>query len=459
MASLRMSSRVPQSAQVEMMVQASEVEQKMKNSYPDHFYHNAIISNNSDAAIPAQYIETRTTDMLQNAEDWYLSIIRFRVPTDNIPLFLFQQTRQQLTATASLASNILTAIAPGLSATIPIGAEVGGAFIPANTFVTDNTVDTQLTISNAATGNNTGTYQFVSSPYELILQYGVTQFPAILRPIVALGGLSFNPYGNMPLSVFVQDPQGFLNSVNDAFARAFADLKAAFPAFPGTVPPYVYLDPASGLLHLVAQQNAWQQQFPAGGAIYFNLELQRFFQGLPSLNIQPISLSTLFQMIIQATGEPGNFIVAVPPDPNGNSGYSAYDMVQDSSSMFYWSSFTKLLIISGTLPIQYEYIPAIAAGQGPGTSGSAQITSGSNFQAIVTDYDVLNSTNYLDRSPALFTNPGPYRLISMSGTGPLKKLDYTVYWQDRSLNNFPVLISPNDFVEIKTMFRKKFLQV
>jgi len=59
------------------------------SSNPDYFYINANIRNNENSYIPATYNEVRKTPILsEHAEDYTLSVVRFTISTNTVPLWL-----------------------------------------------------------------------------------------------------------------------------------------------------------------------------------------------------------------------------------------------------------------------------------------------------------------------------------------------------------------------------------
>lgn len=545
--------------------------QEQRNRAVDHVYYNATFTNQSfspngtDEPIAAMYQEVRSDPLISIPEDWYISVIRFKIPTNNIPLFHFEnvtftanaqvtmgsdqiiQFPQLLTLTGTfsagsptitnvyltsatggpsvsdclglrvgpltnirLANNsgsITMGVAPsGLipivpptyiaavgfntitmsanavfpatgpqigtfqfvvdtatgynQAPIPLltslasnangaGAVVSGTGIPAGTEFVSGDISV-MTISNNATITNLfppGTpVSVVSSPYSVTLFYLGDYYSQILIPTTTVASDGYNVFA----------VQEFIESTNNAFLTTFTELKAAHPGFPGSHPPFIYFDPLSGLFGIVAESGAWQPNNPTGGIIYLSPVLQGFFN---NFNIGPLIEPYGYPVNIEVLGAnsrypSGNlFTVAIGADPYGNiATYAALDQLEQTSSLCYWNHAEKLLITTGTLPIQYEYLANTPAG----IDGAVQVGSSSNFQAVLVDF-VLSEIG-LDRCEVVY-NANPYRLVDLRGTTPISTIDLQLYWQDRFLVNHPILISPNDYAEVKFLFRKKFLAV
>jgi len=62
------------------------------NTDPNHIYYNLQAYNNdtvvSSQSVPVRFTETRTSTILANPSEYFLSIIRFHLDTPNLPLFL-----------------------------------------------------------------------------------------------------------------------------------------------------------------------------------------------------------------------------------------------------------------------------------------------------------------------------------------------------------------------------------
>lgn len=62
----------------------------IEESNDDHIYYNMVLTNNTNKYIPATFQQSRTDSILQNPNEYYLSIIRFLIPTGSIPIFEFK---------------------------------------------------------------------------------------------------------------------------------------------------------------------------------------------------------------------------------------------------------------------------------------------------------------------------------------------------------------------------------
>ena len=56
----------------------------------DNIYYNIIINNNTNEPMPAVYSERKVQSILEHPEQYYLSLIRFNLSGQSIPIFVFQ---------------------------------------------------------------------------------------------------------------------------------------------------------------------------------------------------------------------------------------------------------------------------------------------------------------------------------------------------------------------------------
>lgn len=175
---------------------------------------NTIRNNPSTNAIDCKYTETRTPPLLFNPEDWYISIIRFLVPAQLIPIFIFD--------------------AP--SALDPI------------------------------------------SPYSVTLSFGGNDYQQFLQyvPLDNTQVIPNNTTNTSEFFYYVYNYNDMITYINTAFREAFARLKNDFPAVEATEPPFILYDTNTQLFSLYAQQTYGSTSTPAI-EIYMNSNLERFF--------------------------------------------------------------------------------------------------------------------------------------------------------------------------------------
>lgn len=63
----------------------------------DHIYFNAGLFNNTDDSIPATISNSRTSPIVNKPSDYHLGVVRFIIPCNDIPIFIFQDNSYYVT--------------------------------------------------------------------------------------------------------------------------------------------------------------------------------------------------------------------------------------------------------------------------------------------------------------------------------------------------------------------------
>lgn len=62
---------------------------EVDRSDPDHIYYNVSIINDSPNFVAAYVNQTRTTNIIDKANEYRLAVVRFKIPTLTVPIFVF----------------------------------------------------------------------------------------------------------------------------------------------------------------------------------------------------------------------------------------------------------------------------------------------------------------------------------------------------------------------------------
>lgn len=268
-------------------------------SIPGKFFN--IPSSNTFNIIPAIYQEQLNQSIIENPRDFYMSIVRFTIPTQSIPIFIFvPQPFPNMNQNLGIYSVTL---------------EYNGVFSPQTFFTYFSTTPN------------------IDSP---------------MKPTATNIFWSRTPY------YYVYNYNTFLKMMNNALAIAFA----ALPGAPPTVAPFLTYDPASQLLAVVAPKAFYDLALPIPVKIYFNSPLQRFFGGIPyifySIN-DPLGRDSQFliQDLKNNTYLLPNATLLPPPEP-----ITYLIMYQNYNTLSDWNSFKTLQIVTNLIPIKNEYTPS-----------------------------------------------------------------------------------------------------
>lgn len=311
----------------------------------DQIYYNIRINGEPNKLTIGKYSENRVVPIIQNPSDYELSIVRFSVPTTQIPMFFW--------------------------------------------------LDNEWGITLSYDGNDYFEYlQFIPNS-------------------------SSNPVN----TIYV--PQEFVDSINQAFTSIFTTLKTAHPAILSTAPPVMTYDPITDLLTLNVQQN----YLVDGIKIFFNTQLNTLLYSFQNIYTEYPPSEKVYEIIIADRGGLNSSTLAGQP---------SYLMIQEYPTSFTWSTCTKIIFETSSIPVIREL-----------DGSQRDITS-----ARLTDFNVPSGVRY-NRDPISFYPQGPLRYISMNSEYPLNRIDLAVFWQDKAGINYPIYITGTEDISLKILFRKK----
>jgi hypothetical protein len=422
-----------------------------KEDEPSHVYYNITIPGVVGREIKGEYLENRATSIVNKAKDYECSIIRWSVPTLNIPIMVW----------------------PTLSANSH------------------------------------------SPLYQVAMTYGnfASVHDVVYEPDNALEIPSLPITSENSAYYYVYSYSSILNMINTTFAKAYAELKN-LTTLPVTTPPYFTYDDTSSnspiKLHAEAGYlcpTTGQPDPDTVPLIYVNNSLFNLLAGLPHYNFDteasPTNFSNVFlvknnytnevkniqttiNIVITATstaispqdglatfssningkaisgeGIPPGTMIAYINSTNAtlsnaatqsgtitaiiNTGLSGYDIDSEWNNLYLWYSFKTIIFTTSLIPIFSEQIGAV------NTASSV-----SNYKQILSDFEPNIGNNPQDLRQTLIYNPtAEYRMVSLQGDAPVRSVDIQVYWQDHFFNSYPIFISPGDAINIKMLFRKK----
>lgn len=261
-------------------------------------YYNIDIKYNPDdkGATPLRFDATRSEAIIKNPRDYYLTITRFTMPGNNVPLFIF-----------------------------PI----------------------QIGQSDPNKGIMSVSLEYDGLTVQKFLDY-VTTNPndPIPSPPLVKQDLRTRYY-------YVYSYPQFINIVNKAFSDAFTDLKAAKPAMPQTEAPYYIFDADTEKISLISQFSYSQV---GACKIWIKYELEVFMEAIYS-NFHGVSETDGKDINILITdkgnnayAKPGGTIPTPPTDPD------YLEMKQDYSTADRWNSLQGIVITSNGIPVNKEKI-------------------------------------------------------------------------------------------------------
>lgn len=290
----------------------------------DRIYYNIRIGHQpGTGASPAIYREELTQSIVENPSDYYLSIIRFTIPTQEIPIF---QADIQPFPNTNLNNTVY-------SVTLNYGANTSG---------------------------------------QIFIQYTSTTAHAEQSRPLTLN----HPNVDKTAYYYIYTYTEFLLQINTALAAAFA----ALPGKPGgALAPYFIYDENIEKISLVAQRLYYDVALGVGNyiEIYSNLQLFNFLDGIP----------TFYFGDNQINGEDNQYLIRdkrnnyyQPPDVAVVTPPAYFIMTQEYNTLPNWNSFKSLVLVSNLLPIIQEYVPRVS-GQNQGVVNSQGILK--DFEPLI----------------------------------------------------------------------------
>lgn len=398
----------------------------------DNIYVNIVINHNDmlgSKPSMAEFVANYTDLILEKADEYFLSIIRFSIPGQLIPIFIF----------------------------------------PILPFPNTNVNGSPFFITMKFGAVTSTPQQVIYVPNGKLPGIGYNGIPFPVPPAPSAS----HPFQTITDYYFVYAYQYMLDMVNTTIAQAFTALNAAVPGgLPvGALPPYFIYDATTQLISLIAQSAFYDETLATPIQLYFNTALQQpYFEAIPvhflGYDGDP-GVTTNLNFLFQIKDNGNNYYY--PPggqkivnNVNGaNTSISTsvgaitttrvadiqwYKMQQEYNVLSYWSSFKNIIFTTGSIPIQYEQAPFNQP------LNSQEV---SNSFPILTDFNPLLQYAGDQRSVLQYYPQGPYRLINLNSSIGLRKIDVKLYWQDQKNNLYPIFIPVEGSINIKLLFIKK----
>lgn len=372
---------------------------------PDHQYFNIQLYNDPGygGVIPAQYTQSFPTPFIDKPSDYIVNVERFRVPTSQIPIFIwpdpvYPPTVDPTTITTATYWVSLRYVKPGAGI--------------------DQTFSSPV-------------YYTTPSTYSQFWPGQITTFP------VLTGTRGQTEYGIWTIL-------DFLELIHRAFQNAFALLVAAFPgSSPALTPglgPLVGYDYFGSNIISIDVPNSFSQYYNALQndyvRVYTNSQLAAFF---------PNFRSALYSYSVLQTPTLDYEILILPQTTTTILGYAYLTNLQELPTYAQWSSLASIIFTTNYIPINPEAAPAPVRSGDP-ASGSNVLFAIADFepQGFAYPYEYINHVQ-----------TGPRRYADLRSETPLSRVDLQVYWEDKQGNLYPVQLGIGDAFSIKLEFKKK----
>jgi hypothetical protein len=374
-----------------------------QNSKPEKLYYDIQLTNlENNGGIPPvlNFIETRNIPFLHDAEEYYMSIIRFSLDTPNLPIFIPTIELNQ--------PNInLTIYKVSLQWTNPLN--------PSQIFTSTQPV---IFIPQSQTAN--------------------------IPPPPSVNGIQYN--GGNYYNIY--NYQYFIYLINETFITCYNELKTFVEdvglVLPSDYYPVLSWDTSNNTAILNCDVLGYSTTSNNYIKIFFNTSLAQLFSSFPVLITS--QTGSLNAQIITNSFSNSNIIAYPPNDPV----YDAIQVFQEYSTIALWTPITSIVFTSTTLPIVSNQVSTPIVFDGNSIFGG----NGNNslVNQLITDF-ISDDGTY---KPNLVYQPSAqYKWIQLMGKRPLNTFDLQVYYKDRLGQLNPFYLASGATATIKILFSKK----
>ncbi len=368
-------------------------------------YLNIILQNTTDRAIAANLSEVKTSPILDQMQDWKITICRFKLPLYNIPLFKFNTTPNFYQVTLKWESSN-----PGTSwtSTQPVQ------------YLDDNGT---LPVTPDAEKNIYYYNQFIHMVnYAMLLAYQDLQ-------------LNVNGITGIDLDHFTASPEIKYDTDTKLFTLVFP-IENVGAVNAGLESPYDIENSIWGAPPAPGQPIAGNYHRIS---VIFNNNLFNFFNCFSAQRVDTGGMNYNYHLqIYQKKGDLvlGNYFNEINPSEK----YLLFK--GDYPCLFSWHRLTRILfltnmnIVSETVSTN---IPALA--------------NQANRVSILTDYEISPSEQS-NREYLFYWSQSDNRYTNFSGFGSLRQVNISVFYETLDGDYNPLFIPPNSDIYIKMQFTK-----
>ena len=382
---------------------------------PDNVYLDIMTTNvlgNRTEPLPIQFNENRTNAILDNAGDYCMSVVRFSLDTQTLPVF------------------------------IPL-------------------IDT--------TGSDPN-----RTVYYVSLEYNGDTFEQHIEWIPQNQYLSPPPIGAYPSEQSMANPYYYAYDynwiaylVNNALNSCMSSLKAMYngsyvppgditpiaeiPEIQDIIPPTFVYDPTSQSFIIAANKKFFEFFSPTNQPeikLFFNSQLYELFSSFPALNYGMTDQYKHYQIIFNSSN--GANEISLPNVPDEDDVVQTFiQVIQETPTLANLTPVSAIVFTSSMLPILPEQIssPQIFIEGAHASTGN-----NANIGQIITD---LESDDGTYKPSIQYTPTAEYRRISLLSSRPLTHVQLSVYWRNRYGNLIPVTLAGGGSMTCKILFQKR----
>ena len=446
------------------------------NTDPNHIYYNLTLFNNDNIgtseSVPVRFQETRTSTILANPSEYFLSIQRFHIDTPSLPVFMPEVETDPIFNPTQDPNQLIYQIA------IYQQNSGAGPFIFPIKY-TNQLNKTVLPPSNLDANAVSNPYYFVYEFQNFIDMINQTLQTFFINNTLALGGLLNCPFfgmeaGNKFCIYFpTRVTENTYNTTTGVKTGAGtgtthwdsnpaplsnkwvlamnAPMHTLFSAF-----RFQYIDSLKNLPNITPTASATlTSEKTLHGWYMISNRPPMNAQGTPGTGGLPVYLEETNQMALdqlnvrRADTIPylGNFYSAA-------SNTASFEVVRSPySSAPLWSCVKQLVFTTALMPINNELV-GLPGVRNSNTSLDTD-TQNNNFSPVITDFEVPLVSGDEIKPSISYSPSGEYRLTDLMSNAPINSIEISVFWKDQYGVNHPFVLEPGCYSSLKILFRRK----
>ena len=362
-------------------------------SDPDILYYDILFTNfNSDKSppIPVNFSEKRIIPILKNSNEYKLSITRFQIDTQELPVFLPEIQINQDDRNKTI-----------YSVTLVQGSNTVRKYIQWETQSPNSSVPPPPSSTPSGFQNNDGTYYYCYS-----FQY-------------------------------------WASLINKTLALAFEELQineAHSPIFSW--------DYTTNQGIMTVEKDYYSSDNSNPIEIYFNNALYALFSSFPAYNYGvTASLGKNYKLIIDDYTGSNTITMPIVSDDETEP-YDCIQCFQEYSTTANWTPINSIVFTSSSLPIVKEQLSAPIIYN---ETRQASLGNNANFGSIITDLQT-NELSY--KPNLIYNPSAQYRYISLESGISISQIDVQVYWKNRFGLLTPLYLGSGSSCSLKILFEK-----
>jgi hypothetical protein len=446
------------------------------NTDPNHIYYNLQLFNNDTVgtsnSLPVRFQETRTSIILANPSEYFLSIQRFHIDTPSLPVFMpevetspqFNDTQnpnqliyqiiiyqQNSTANPYIIPIIFN---PSLHPTVlpPPKLDVNALSNPyyfvaefqdfidmINQSIQNYWLKETVTVPFPIFGMST-----TGNRFKLYFPSSSTPEPPTPSYAPIYNDNPFPEFSEVPPTTWVMCFNSPLHTLFSSFRYRYIDSMNNAPGYLGPI----FTSPK--------QTNGWYvvSNRPAlSGSTTLNVT-----SSVGAFPLQGSNLLGVDQLLATDAIPSYPFKAGLPYTSSSSIPVNSFEVLeQPYSSAPLWSCVKQLIFTTALMPVNNELVglPGII------NSNTALDTDvqNNNFSPVITDLEVPLVTGDEIKPSISYSPNGEYRLIDLLSNTPINSIEISVFWKDQYGVLHPFVLEPGCFSSLKILFRRKIFNL